>query len=229
MPVLNAYRPPIDAGTPSKRRVWSFPELQSHTMLALTTGELYLAPLTGEPREGLVAAAEADGNLDELFGPLATVVELASVTMAKLDLLANSLTVDIARGRQASRITLVFATPEAADSCFSRIWRRLGPGCDLRSHRRDWRPLVKLPLFCLAVVLALTATLATVVSTANEMPAKGAATSLNMPGEPVLSGPLRGIDWRWICAAGGAAAAATQVWLWRRVTQPPVSLEVVRS
>ena len=48
MPVLNLnlYRPPLDVGRPSKRRVWSYPDLQSHSLLVLTLGELYLAPPT---------------------------------------------------------------------------------------------------------------------------------------------------------------------------------------
>ena len=230
MPALNLYRPPLDVGRPSKRRVWSFPELQSHSLLVLTLGELYLAPPTGEPRPEMIAAAEGDGDLDELFGPLATVIELAAVQRATLDLLTNTLTLDIMRAHQtASRLTLTFATPEAADACFSRIWRRLGSDCKLLSRQRDWRPLARLPLICLAAVLAVTAALALTVSAASSMPATGAATSLNVPGEPVLSGPLGGFDWRWICGAGGVAAAATQVWLWRRLTHPPVSLEVIRN
>lgn len=231
MPALSLYRPPIDVGRPSKRRVWSYPELQSHSLLALTLDALYLAPNTGEPRAESVAAAEADGDLDEIFGPLATVVELAAVQRAKLDLLANTLTLDIVRAQHtASRLVLTFDTPEAADSCFSRIWRRLGPGCKLLSHRPDWRPLARVPLICLAVVLAVTAVLALAVSAAEDLPAAGGAASVNVPGEPlVLSGPLGKLDWRWISAAGGCAAAVTQVWLYRRITQPPVSLEVIRT
>lgn len=231
MPALNLYRPPLDAGLPFKRRVWSYPELQSHSLLTLTLGELYLAPNTGEPRTEAVAAAGADGDLDELFGPLATVIELAAVQRAKLDLLTNSLTLDIVRARHTvSRIVLAFATPEAADSCFSRIWRRLGDGCKLLSHRPDWRPLARLPLLSLVLVLAITAILSLALSAADDMPATGAAASVNVPGEPlVLSGPLGKLDWRWVCGAGGAAAAVTQVWLYRRLTQPPVSLEVIRT
>lgn len=231
MPVLTAYRPPIDVGRPSKRRVWSFPELKSHSLLVLTLDALYLAPNTGEPRPAMVSAAEDDGDLDELFGPLATVIELAAVQRAKLDLLANTLTLDIVRAQHtASRIVLTFATPEAADSCFSRIWRRLGEGCQLLSHRPDWRPLARLPMIVLAVVLALTAVLALAASASEELPAPGAAASVNVPGSPIVfSEPLGKVDWRWICAAGGCAAAITQVWLYRRVTQPPVSLEVIRN
>jgi len=231
MPVLNVYRPPIDVGRPSKRRVWSYPELRSHSLLVLTLNELYLAPNTGEPRPEVVAAAEADGDLDALFGPLATVIELAAVQRAKLDLLSNTLTLDIVRVQHtASRLVLTFDTPEAADSCFSRIWRRLGDGCKLLSHGPDWRPLARLPMICLAAVLAITAVLSLTASAADDLPAAGAVTTVNVPGEPlVLSVPLEKLDWRWICAAGGCAAAVTQVWLYRRLTQPPVSLEVFRT
>jgi hypothetical protein len=230
MPALNLYRPPLDTTRPSARRVWAYPELQSHSLMVLTLGELYLAPLTGEPRDEQMAAAEGDGNLDELFGPLATVIGLASIQRAKLDLLTNTLMLDIMRAQHhASRLTIAFATSEAADSCLSRLWRRLGDGCTLLSHRPDWRPLARLPLICLAIVLAVTAALSLLASTADELPATGGAASVNVPGSPVLSGPLESLDWRVICAAGGAAAAATQVWLYRRLTQPPVSLEVNRN
>jgi hypothetical protein len=37
------------------------------------------------------------------------------------------------------------------------------------------------------------------------------------------------MDWRVVCGLGGAAAAATQVWLVRRVTAPPAALELVRG
>lgn len=229
MQALNLYRPPIDSG-PSNRRVWSYPDLQSHSLLTLTPGELYLAPNTGQPRPEFVEAAEGDGDLDELFGPLATVIELVAVQRARLDLLTNSLTLDIMRARKSSRIVLTFATPEAADSCFSRIWRRLGNGCKLLSHHPDWRPLARMPLISFAMVLAITAILSLTLSMAEDMPATGAAASVNVPGEPVvLSGPLGKLNWRWVCAAGGAAAAVTQVWLYRRLTQPPISLEVVRT
>lgn len=230
MPALSLYRPPIDSGRPSKRRVWSNPELRSHSLLVLTPELIYLAPNTGAPRGEMIAAAEGDGDLDELFGPLATVIELAAVQRARLDLLNNTLTLDIVRAHHtASRLVLTFATPEAADACFSRLWRRLGDGCRLLSHRQDWRPLVRLPLVCLAAVLAITGALAMLLSATEDMPADGAAASVNVGSPVVLSGPIAKLDWRWVCAAGGAAAAATQIWLYRRLTQPPVSLEVIRN
>jgi hypothetical protein len=37
------------------------------------------------------------------------------------------------------------------------------------------------------------------------------------------------MNWKVVCALGGAVAAASQVWLYRRLTTPPASLELVRS
>ena len=53
-------------------------------------------------------------------------------------------------------------------------------------------------------------------------------------GLPTSSGPhspleaaLAWLDWRAVCGLGGIAAAVIQVWLYRRLTQPPVSLELL--
>ena len=67
----------------------------------------------------------------------------------------------------------------------------------------------------------------------------GLANRVNVPVVAQLEGPMLiphamhtligWMDWRAVCACGGAAAAASQVWLYRRVTQPPTKLEVIRS
>ena len=42
-------------------------------------------------------------------------------------------------------------------------------------------------------------------------------------------GLARWLDWRVVCGLGGAVAAVLQVWIYRRLTQPPLSLELIRS
>ena len=238
MPALNAYSPTLDPPCSTRRRVWSHPVLQSHSLLVLTRDELYLSPLSGVPRPEAVAAAAADADLDELLGSLATVIDLASVRRAKLDLLSNSLILDYSRGQQKCRLVLTFSTPIAADACFSRVWRRLGEGCVLRPHQRAWWPLARSPLTLLGAILAATALLAFAITLSDNLATANAAASVNVPGEehrggPVLIPPalhslIGWMDWRAVCALGGGAAAFSQVWLYRRLTHPPVSLEVIR-
>ncbi|HXD88166.1 MAG TPA: hypothetical protein VN641_16885 [Urbifossiella sp.] len=235
MPALKAYVPPLEITQPGRRRVWPHPELQSHSLLVLTLDELHLAPLPGSPRPEVVIAAEAGGELDELLGHFATIIELASIQRVKLDLLTNSLFIEYSRGHSQQDLAITFATPEAADGCFSRIWRRLGEGCKLLPQQRDWKHLARTPFLLLGAVLAITALLALSISITDDFATSHAAASVNLPGDggPVSLSPLQKavgwMDWRVVCGLGGAAAAATQVWLYRRITQPPVSLEVLRT
>jgi hypothetical protein len=238
MPELKEYSPPIEVAKPAGRRVWSNPDIQSHSLLVLTLDGLHLAPLTGPPREEAVAAAEAGADLDELLGPFATAIELASVSRVKLDLLSNSLAIEYSRGHAKSQIILTFASPESADTCFSRIWRRLGEGCQLHRQRDSWAQ-ARTPLMLLAVILAATALLALGITVLDDLAPARAAASVNVPGDERLGGPVQlpralhsligWMDWRAVCALGGVAAAATQVWLYRRLTQPPAELEVIRA
>jgi hypothetical protein len=236
MPALKLYDPPVEAAKPAARRVWAYPDLRSHSLLVLTPGAIYLAPYTGAPKPEVVEAAEGEGDLDEMFGPLATIIDLAAIRRAYLDLLTNTITIDVVRSQHAaSRIALTFATPQAADSCFSRIWRRLGDGFTLHSHKAEGGHSLRLPLVVLALVLAITAAVALAAHAADDLPAR-AATTVNVPGEERPTVVPRSVqrlfgwmDWRAVCLAGGAAAAASQVWLYRRLTQPPLALEVIRS
>ena len=121
-----------------KRRMWSHPELTSHSLLVLTLDRIYLAPLaaTRSPRQ--LAAIDAGGDLDALLGSLATTIDLVARPRLKLDLLTNSLIVEyLGRGHETSRATITFATPEAADACFTKMWRRLGDGMKLNDYQRD--------------------------------------------------------------------------------------------
>jgi hypothetical protein len=249
MPALNA-RPSgtavtVDALTgTSRRRIWKHPALTSHSLLVLTPDRLYLTPLAGDPKPETVAAAEAGADLDDLLGPLATVVELATVRHVKLDLLTNSLVVEYrptgggTERLAASRLTVVFATPDEADVCFSKLWRRLGDGVPLLPYQRDWWALARTPLVLLAAVLLTTAALALALAALEDVAAARAA-ALSVPGAPgvepqaVRKSPLAALltrlSWQGVCLTGGAVAAVLQVWLYRRLTQPPVSLELVRG
>jgi hypothetical protein len=104
-------------------------------------------------------------------------------------------------------------------------------------YQRDWWALARAPLAILGIVLVATAILAMALSIHDELGAGHAAASVTVPGDdrPVLVskatlGTLAGwLDWRVVCGAGGVAAAAVQVWLYRRLTTPPVSLELARA
>jgi hypothetical protein len=234
MPALNP--PPLEAAVPgpTRRRVWKHPELKSHSQLVLALDRMHLAPLAGGPKPETLAAVEAGADLDELLGPLATVIDLATVNHVRLDLLSNSLVVEYS-GR--GRLTVVFTTPEAADVCFTKLWRRLGEGCRLVPYRRDWWALARTPATVLALVLLLTAALATGLHLVEDPATRGSVSVAGAAGPgthaPLPRSPLdalaRWLDWRVVCGAGGGVAAVLQVWIYRRLTQPPAALELVRG
>ncbi|MBN9121784.1 MAG: hypothetical protein J0I06_22030 [Planctomycetes bacterium] len=241
MPVANANLLETTLPGANRRRVWAHPEAKSHSLVVLTFDRLLAAPLAGAPRPEVVAAAEGGGDLDELLGPLAVVVDLAAVRDVKLDLLSNSLAVEYAKGGLGTgRLTVVFANPESADSCFTKLWRRLGDGHTLRPYKRDTWALARAPLVLLVGALLVTAILVLELSVFEDMASARAAARM---GAPDLGGPdgaavpprapleavLGRLNWRAVCAVGGAVCAVAQVWLYRRLTRPPVLLELVRG
>src|SRR5262245_33439783 len=126
MPFANAIALDTSPGQ-TRRQVWSCPEVKSHSRLVLACDRLHAAPLAGEPEMGTRAAIEAGADLDELFGPDAVAVDYVAIRHAKLDLLTNSLIVEYAGGGNNTRqLTVVFASPEAADACFTKLWQRIG-------------------------------------------------------------------------------------------------------
>ena len=217
----------------SRRRVWVHPEVKSHSLVVLTFDRLHVAPLAGAPKADLLAAVGAGGDLEDLLGPLAVVVELISVQHLKLDLLSNALVVEYANGLGTSRLTVVFAGPEAADLCFTKLWRRLGDGYKLRPYQRDPWTLARGPLVMLVGVLVATAALALTLSAFEDMASARAVARLAADGKALPKTPLEYLlgwmSWRAVCAAGGVAAGASQVWLYRKLTRPPVSLEVTKN
>ena len=225
----------------SKRRIWSHPEVTSHSLVVLTPDRLYLAPLGSDPRPEAVAAISAGGDVEHLLGQLATSIDLVSVQRVMLDLLNNSLLIDHVGRYSTSRATVTFATAESADACFTKTWRRLGDGMKLNNQQSDKAALARAPLTLLVMSLVITAALALVISVFEDFgaareAAEGGAVAVGPLGEPVdtipktpLEGLIGWMDWRVICAIGGTIAAASQVWLYRRLTTPPVSLELVRA
>lgn len=229
MPVLNPSAIESALAGPSRRRVWAHPNVQSHSLVVLTHEVLHVAPLAGTPKAEVVSLAVEGGDLDELLGPYAVAVEVASVQRVRLDLVTNSLVVDYAKGggMDTSRLTVTFATPEAADACFTKLWRRAGTGLQLRPYRRDAWVAARAPLALLAAALVTAAALALTLSVFEDMAsARGAA---RVPARSALEALLGWMDWRWVCGAGGIVAAVAQVWLYRRLTQPPRSLVVSRA
>jgi hypothetical protein len=166
-----------------------------------------------------VAAAENGADVEELFGPLTVVVNLPTVTRAVLDLETNTVQVDFTGGSDRpgmSRVSATFADAETADGVFTKIWRRLGEGWSVRPIRSgNWQG-IRLPAAVLAGIVLATAGIGLVAAVASD-------------GSPHATGLARLFDWRFVCSFGGVLAAAAQVWLYRRATQPPTRLELVRG
>lgn len=222
MPLLNPI--PLDTTIPghTRRRLWSHPELSSHSVLVLTFDRFYLAPLSGSPKPETLAAIEAGADLDIILGPLTTVIDLEYIRQLSLDLLTNSLAIEYAgKGSKKSRLRLTFATPEAADACFTKIWRRLGNEFQLAPYKRDAWHSIRSPLALLSLILFSTALVAGLLSIHEDM----ASTPLNHARWTNL---VNWLNWRVVCGVGGAAAAGSQIWLYRRLTTPPESLELIK-
>ncbi len=222
----------------TRRRVWAYPDAKSHSLIVLTFDRIYAAPLAGPPKPEVVAAVGLGADLDELLGPLAVVIDLIAVRSVKLDLLTNSLVVEYVKGGLGtSRLTLAFATAETADVCFTKVWRRLGEGHKLQPYKRDAWATARAPLTLLIGALLTTAILALVLSIFEDMASARAAAQLSAAGadgaRALPKSPLEVLigwmNWRAVCAVGGTVAAVAQVWLYRRLTRPPVSLELTRG
>jgi hypothetical protein len=236
MPGLNPSPFEATSQAQTKRRVWAHPDLTSHSLLALTTNLLYLAPHSGETKTKpeTLAAIDAGADLENVFGPLAVVIDLFSIRRLHLDLLENSLVIEYrGSGQGTSRQRISFATPEAADACFTKIWRRLGEDYELAPYKRDTWALAQPPLLLLLGALFVTALLVLLLNVFQDsdvMPDSvhfGTAPAAKV--DASTSGGLHAwLDWRVVCAVGGMAAAVSQVWLFRRLTAPPLSLELIR-
>jgi len=226
----------------TRRRVWSFPDLSSHSILALTDDRIYLSPAeVRKPAPELLEAVRGDQPLDELFGPLAVVIDLIAVSRLRLDLTTNTLTVNyLGNGYTTFTQKIVFARPETADDCFTKLWKRLGDGFRLSGYRRPGWAEARAPLGLLVGSLVVTALLVLLVSVFTDLAvarelsrgqSRGLADLTSNTPIPVTAPELllSWLDWRYICAIGGVVAAASQIWLYRRLTTPPSSLELIRN
>ena len=95
------------------------------------------------------------------------------------------------------------------------------------------------PLLLLVAALIATAAMALTLSVFEDNASARAAaeagaieageSAVVVPPKSPLEALLGWMDWRWVCAAGGVVAAVSQVWLYCRLSRPPLSLEVKRS
>jgi hypothetical protein len=223
----------------NRRRVWAHPDVKSHSLVVLTFERLHLAPLAGPPKPDLLVAAAYD-DLDEVLGPLAVAIDLVAVRRVKLHLPTNTLSVEYVKGGiGTSRASVTFATADVADAVFTKLWRRLGDGFKAANGKRDFWALARGPLALLFGALLATAALVILISVFEDFAAARAALKDAPPPEKFgvspaipktpIEGLLGWLDWRWVCGAGGCAAAAAQVWLYRRLTRPVTTLELRRG
>src|SRR5437868_3624134 len=134
MPTLRLPPAPVDTAAPglTRRRVWQAPAVRSHALVALTFSRLYLAPASFTAPPETTEAILAGADLDSVFGPLATVIDLPTVRRVTHDLVSNTLALDY-RPTLASRsgtiptgqVVIQFDTHEAADEVFTKVWRRI--------------------------------------------------------------------------------------------------------
>lgn len=221
MPTLQLPPAPVDTAAPglTRRRVWQAPAVRSHALVALTFSRLYLAPVSFTATPETAEAILAGADLEAVFGPLATVIDLPSVRRVTHDLVTNTLTLDY-RPTLATRsgtiptgqVVIQFDTHEAADEVFTKVWRRIADRVKLIQDRRPTWDLIRTPLAAIGGVLLATIVLAlcAVVWADTARPESGGFAP----------------DWRWVCGLGGAVLAGLQVWLYRRWTTPPSKLEL---
>lgn len=211
-------RPAVDTGIPglSRRRVWTAPNLVSHSAVVLTLSKLYLGPrIEPLPKPDLATRLEFALDIPEVLGPLATEIPLASVRKVKHQLAENRLVIEYQTAGHPACAVMQFASSEVADAVFSKLWRRLGETVELVPYRDDPWDLARVPVAFLAGILAGTGMLAI---TLNAM-ADGVPLPIAFPSW---------LDWSGVCGLGGAALAIVQVWLYRRLTCPPTRLVLAR-
>ncbi len=206
-----------------RRRVWTAPAVRSHSVVCLTLSKLYVAPANATLKPEAAKAIETSFDLEESFGPLATVINLPSVVRVRLDLLRHLLTIDYRRQSPLTgptvSIQLEFENSTTADEVYTKLWRRLGEDVKLVQQQSGPWELARVPVAFMAGVLVATLALSL---TANAM------TDLAHPQTPNLLAPLAKADWRWVCCLSGMVLAGLQIWLYRRLTRPPKRLELAR-
>jgi hypothetical protein len=200
----------------TRRRVWTAPAVRSHSVVCLTLGKLYVAPANAPLKPEAVKAIETSFDLEESFGPLATVVDLPSIVRVRLDLLRNLLTIDYRRQSPQAGPTvslqLEFDSSTTADEVYTKLWRRLGDDVKLVPQQAGPWELARVPVAFMAGVLVATLALSL---------AANALTDTAHPDTPNLLAPFAKADWRWVCGFSGMV-------LDRRLTKPPKRLELAR-
>jgi len=197
------------------------PDIRSHSLVTLTLVKLYLAPAGGAVRPETIQAIQNGADLDATFGPLGTVIDLQNVTKVRLDLLTNTLVIEYrANGRSAARVAIECLTHETADDIYTKVWRRLGERFEVKADKKDPWELARGPVVVMAAILLLTPVLALGSNVAAD----------GRPDPTQYFGLMRifaWVDWKVICGVGGGLLALLQLWLYRRLTNPPSRLELV--
>ncbi len=199
----------------AQRRVWKAPEVTSHSLVVLTLPRLYLTPMTGSPKTEVISQLETVRAVDAFLGPLATVIDMHTIRRVRLELAEHTITIDHPMANSPNGRTIItFADGKVADSFFAKMWRRLGDGYQLKTFAPEWWTLARLPVVFMAAAIVFTAI------TSMALNALSDAGAEHHPVAGVLP------NWRIVCAVGGGAVAAAQLWLYRMASRPPERLEL---
>jgi hypothetical protein len=185
--------------------------VNSHSLITLTLLRMYLSPKHNNPRNQ-AESVQKGVDLDSVFGPDATIIDLSTIHSVKFDMIANTLTLDFVSADKPGRVQLSFNSHETADDVYTKLWRRLGDQVELRKFRSDYWELARMPVALMAVVIIGVALISAISNAASDLSSK-----------PIW------LDWRWICGFGGIILAMLQLLLYRRITQPPQTLELIRK
>ena len=229
MPTL-ALDPAIDTTVPgmTRRRIWLAPAVQSHSLIMLTLTKLSVAPATVTVNPHLVQRIQNGADIEATLGEFVTTIEISSIHRVKFDLVSNALTIEYdsrsshqnlgansgTLGRLC-RVVLSFSSHESADEVYTKVWRRLGERFELKSQRRDAWDLARFPVAVMAGILVLTTVFGILGNAAADAEKSTSFWKL-----------FASYDWRVVCGVGGATLAVLQMWLYRRLTQPPKLLEL---
>lgn len=226
MPTL-ALDPAIDTTVPghTRRRIWLAPAIQSHSLVVLTLTKISLAPPAVKVNPQLAQRIQNGADIEETLGDLVTTIDISAIQRVKFDLVSNTLSIEyhVHSGRgshngnkgQACRAVLAFSGHDPADEVYTKLWRRLGERFELKTIRRDAWDLARFPVAVMAGILLLTTVFGILGNAASDT---SQSTSFWRH--------FATYDWRLVCGLGGGSLAVMQMWLYRRLTQPPKELEL---
>jgi hypothetical protein len=226
MPTL-ALDPAIDTTVPghTRRRIWLAPAIQSHSLVVLTLTKISLAPAAVKVNAQLAQRIQNGADVEGTLGELVTTIDISTIQRVKFDLVTNSLTIEYhvhsGKGSHGGvngptcRAMLTFKGHDAADEVYTKLWRRLGDRFELKPIRRDTWDLARFPVAVMAGILVLTTVFGILGNAAAD---SSQSTSFWRH--------FATYDWRLVCGFGGASLAILQMWLYRRLTQPPKELEL---